>query len=77
VQSKQDGTGIPKYDAETKETMKKLGPGGNGNVDRMEDAKRGVTPELAKEDGEGGAKAATPKKSPPANHDLHGPLDDS
>ena len=79
MQSKQDGTGIPTYDAETEEAMKKLGPGGHGNSESLADAEaKGVTPELAKQDADRAAKAAEPKKKyPPANHDLPGPLDDA
>jgi hypothetical protein len=79
MQSKQDGTGIPIFDAETEEAMKKLGPGGKGNSESMADAaKRGITPELAKQDADRAAENAKPqKKYPPANHDLPGPLDDA
>ncbi len=77
--SKQDGTGIPDYAAETEAAMKKLGPGGQGNSESLADAeKKGVTPQLVKEVAER-AETDTERKSPypPANHDLLGPLDDA
>ncbi len=78
MQSKQDRTGIPIYDAGT-EAMNQLGTGGNRNAESMEDAKeKDVTPELAEQDADRAGKAAgLKKKYPPANHDLPGPLDDA
>jgi hypothetical protein len=50
MKSRQDGQGIPPYDAETAREIRKLGPGGHGNFERLSDAEdRGVTPALVAE----------------------------
>ena len=50
MKSRQDGQGIPPYDAETAREIRQLGPGGHGNFERLSDAEdRGVTPALVAE----------------------------
>lgn len=45
MRSKQDGTGMPPYAAETRREVRTLGPGGRGNAENLADSiRRGVTP---------------------------------
>jgi hypothetical protein len=47
MRSKQDGTGVAPYAAETAREILELGPGGHGNFESLDDAmERGVTPGL-------------------------------
>lgn len=74
MRSKQDGTGMAPYAAETRREVRTLGRGGRGNAESLKDSiRRGVTPDLAAEAAERSAprprtrtKPAVKRLPPPA-----------
>lgn len=76
MRSKQDGTEIPPYAAETAAEISKLGRGGHGNSESLMDAeKKGVTPQLIAETAERAQRATLAGVPPP--HGIEKPHDEA
>ncbi|GLS20555.1 hypothetical protein GCM10007874_35720 [Labrys miyagiensis] len=76
MRSKQDGTGIPPYAAETAAEISKLGNGGRGNSESLMDAEeKGVTPQLIAETAKRAERAISGEVPP--SHNIEKPHDDA
>ena len=76
MRSRQDGTGMAPYAAESRREIRTLGPGGRGNAESLADSiRRGVTPARAAEavdrsaSGQGNAEegGTRRKRAPPSS----------
>jgi hypothetical protein len=75
MRSKQDGTEIPPYAAETAAEIRKLGKGGHGNSESLTDAEeKGVTPQLIAETAKRAERAISAEVPP--SHGMEAPHDD-